>query len=218
MNPALRNPAILSATLGQHRNGSEEVLTDALISGDPSGAILRQEARGQRDLCAKGQIPRDGATEILGQLETLGFVLTESSDELFYNAKLPAGWSIKATNHSMHSDLLDGQGRKRGGIFYKAAFYDRKANFHLKRRFAYGMRPVGGWDNYPSTHREAYITDCDADLWVNPEKVADALNVVREDRSEYDRLRAIATQMEAEARARLETQFPAWQDPLAYWD
>lgn len=130
MNPALRNPAIISA-ITNPRHGSEKVLLDALATGDASGAIERQEARGQQELCAKGMIPREGAARILPQLEALGFQLTPAQDELFYDAVLPDGWSIKPTAHSMHSDLLDEQGRKRGGIFYKAAFYDRKASFHL---------------------------------------------------------------------------------------
>src|SRR6185436_8068032 len=41
-----------------------------------------------------------------------------------------------ATDHSMYTDLVDDKGRVRASIFYKAAFYDRKADISFKRRFS----------------------------------------------------------------------------------
>ena len=58
-------------------------------------------------------------------------------DDLFTDVKLPQGWRIQPTNHSMWSDLLDEAGVKRAAIFYKAAFYDRSAFI----RFEPGVLP-----------------------------------------------------------------------------
>jgi hypothetical protein len=52
------------------------------------------------------------------------------------SVKLPEGWHIKATDHSMWSNLVDDKGRNRASIFYKAAFYDREAFLSFNRRFS----------------------------------------------------------------------------------
>lgn len=44
------------------------------------------------------------------------------------NVELPDGWKKVGTNHDMHSDLVDETGKVRASIFYKAAFYDRRAD------------------------------------------------------------------------------------------
>lgn len=92
------------------------------------GGIEAQEAAGQRDLCASSRLPKDAPWP---ELEALGIVRGEDVDNLFVNATLPAGWSIKPTDHSMWSKLLDETGAERASIFYKAAFYDRSAHLTL---------------------------------------------------------------------------------------
>jgi hypothetical protein len=74
------------------------------------------------------ECPRDA-------LEALGFVFGEDADDIFVTVKFPDGWDKKATDHSMWSDLLDDKGRRRGNIFYKAAFYDRSAHMRMIPRF-----------------------------------------------------------------------------------
>jgi len=97
------------------------------------GGIEAQEAMGQAALVGTlGILPKECPRQ---QLEKLGFKFGADSDDLFVNVTFPAGWSKKATDHSMWSDLLDDKGRKRGGIFYKAAFYDRSAHMSLNRRY-----------------------------------------------------------------------------------
>lgn len=107
----------------------------ALVRGDIDlampGGIERQEAMGQAAFVGtKSSLPIECPR---AELEALGFVFGEPIDDLFVSVTFPAGWSKKATDHSMWSDLLDDQGRKRGSIFYKAAFYDRRAFMHLER-------------------------------------------------------------------------------------
>lgn len=117
----LSNPAALDAALrGDFRN--------AEIASTPGG-IEAQEAQGQRDLVAQQLIPIQGANEAANKL---GIVLGKEADDLFFYAELPKGWEIRATDHSMWSDLIDADGKKRAAIFYKAAFYDRKAFIRIE--------------------------------------------------------------------------------------
>jgi hypothetical protein len=118
------SPATLMALL----NGDFE---NAIISATPGG-IEAQEKRGQLEMVANQDFPLDirGATK--QQLEALGFVFGEKIDNLFQKAKLPDGWKIEPTDHSMWSTILDSDGNERGSIFYKAAFYDRCAFASIK--------------------------------------------------------------------------------------
>jgi hypothetical protein len=101
----------------------------AVRAGVSSSAVEAQEARGQRELVASDQIPvlLRNCTE--ADLTALGFVLGERNDDdpLFRDATLPAGWSKQPTSHSMWSEIVDDRGVVRFNVFYKAAFYDRKA-------------------------------------------------------------------------------------------
>ncbi len=101
--------------------------------------ITGMEARGQRELTQSSQLPREGFYEssqatVLGLRDgqelarQLGIkVVAEGSDPLFLDVELPTGFKIQPTDHSMWSHLLDAKGKKIASIFYKAAFYDRRA-------------------------------------------------------------------------------------------
>lgn len=97
-----------------------------LLGGDPE-SIERQEMQGQEQLATSSQLPTDGLTPEAAARCNIQIVSASKDDPLFTDVTLPKGWQIKPTGHSMWSDLLDETGTKRAGIFYKAAFYDRKA-------------------------------------------------------------------------------------------
>jgi len=98
-----------------------------LLGGNP-GAIEAQEARGQIELVNSTQLPTDCRDRAV--LEAAGVIFGEVSpqDPLFVEATLPEGWKKRPTTHSMWSELVDAEGKVRANIFYKAAFYDRKAH------------------------------------------------------------------------------------------
>lgn len=106
---------------------------DLLSAFLPHGkGIEMQEARGQVALAAEQcTLPKKAPWE---DLEKLGFKRGEDQDDLFAYVTFPQGWKIKPTDHSMWSELQDDKGRKRGDIFYKAAFYDRSAHMYLATR------------------------------------------------------------------------------------
>lgn len=97
-----------------------------------TGHIEAQEARGQQELVASTDLPSDtrGTDEAF---IALGFSFGEphAHDPLFRPTTLPQGWTKTGTDHSMHSVIRDEQGRDRVGVFYKAAFYDRRADMTL---------------------------------------------------------------------------------------
>lgn len=109
------------------------LLASAMVFGS-SGFIESQESEGQKDLCASTALPIDGA-EAWETLQSWGVVKGEKLDDLFCNATLPVGWSLKPSNHSMWSHLHDDRGLKRASVFYKAAFYDRSAHIGIDSRF-----------------------------------------------------------------------------------
>ena len=94
--------------------------------------IENMEARGQQELVASVLFP----TEREEGFEALGFTFGDPlpGDPLFCNAEFPEGWRLVASDHSMWSEIVDETGARRGSVFYKAAFYDRRAFAQLDKR------------------------------------------------------------------------------------
>lgn len=112
-------------------NTTERVKHDLMLGLEASlpGGIEAMEAKGQGEFVLSEALPTKmvGVTE--DELAALGFVLGPAydGDPLFRDAKLPEGWSKRPTDHDMWSDIIDAQGEVRFAVFYKAAFYDRRA-------------------------------------------------------------------------------------------
>jgi hypothetical protein len=184
-------PAALKAALSGN--------IDNFITASTPGGIEAQEAAGQAMLVASGdKLPKEmnGATR--EQLEAIGFKFGQDADDLFVNVTLPSGWTLKATEHSMHNDLLDADGTRRAGIFYKAAFYDRRAHLDFASR---------------------YRSDCDyakprGTVFVIDTKTGDRLftagNCADDD---Y----AVRTELFDAAAKWLGEHFPDHRNPLSYW-
>lgn len=172
------------------------------------GGIEAQEKAGQTTFVANSQLPKDCPRK---DLEALGFKFGEPVDDIFLSVTMPVGWRKQATDHSMHSDLLDDKGRKRGSIFYKAAFYDRHANMHLTRRYN-----VNG---YLGCKSDGTLTDKND---YNPPYFA---CVIEDDGKEIHRVGIAARTdyadkdaLDKQGRAWLDQKFPKWGDATAYWD
>lgn len=121
-------------------SGPFDALTD--------GGIEASEERGKRGLLKTDLLPVEiqgryleadrrlqTDEEARADFEALGFVLGEPSpdDPLFAPATFPTGWTRDGSiDHSMWSHLLDEDGNRRVAIFYKAAFYDRRAFMRLE--------------------------------------------------------------------------------------
>lgn len=81
--------------------------------------------------------PNDDANEaaVLAHARAAGFVIGEVLDDLFIAVTPPPGWRMERTDHYMYSRLFDAQGRERGTQMFKAAAYDRDANFRFDTRY-----------------------------------------------------------------------------------
>lgn len=101
----------------------------------PSEYIEHTEAQGQRQLVASDLLPIEitGRPGVRNVFLHLGFVFGDAveDDPLFQHVTLPEGWYRKGSDHDMWSYLVDDEGNRRVAIFYKAAFYDRKAFMRL---------------------------------------------------------------------------------------
>lgn len=174
------------------------------VAAATPGGIEAQEKRGQIEQSFLETLPKD-----LGQrfgrdakplLEKLGFRFGGDYDDLFFKCEFPTGWRKKPTEHSMWSEIVDEKGRKRGMIFYKAAFYDRSAHAHLEARF--------GVSKYEDTgtkgERAVAVTDCGGTL--------ETFGTYKD--GEYAKGDALA----AKAVEWLKKNYPDYENPLAYWD
>ncbi len=134
--PVISSPAAwMAAATGDIANA---------VVASMKGGVELQEAAGQRDFtrCAT-KLPIRGtisSPEKKQQWEAVGFVFGEPIPAgripLFVACLFPPGWSLKATDHSMWSNVVDDQGRPRASVFYKAAFYDTDAHtFGLSKRY-----------------------------------------------------------------------------------
>jgi len=180
-------------------------------TGDASNAILAQEAQGQRELVNSEVLPTDmghGDHDTQATLEAAGvkFLGVVEGDDMFQRVELPEGWKKVATSHSMHSDLVDDKGRKRAGIFYKAAFYDRSAHMNLATRFNtrrdYEKQEVEGV-------AVAYVMDGDEIVHTTA-----LIELPDDKREQYD----VARQADHAAATWLNENHPDWRNPAAYWD
>jgi hypothetical protein len=162
--------------------------------------IAAQELDGQNEVLSRDILPRK-LTPGRDAFEKAGFVFGKFVDGLFVHATLPEGWIKQATDDPVHTDILDRAGRRRGGIFYRAAFYNMDASTFLMRRYIVRSCDVEG-----DTER------CELAVWDNV--TGSAIQSVGfgsvRDHEELERLRTAAADW-------INERFPLHTDPTAYW-
>ena len=184
-------------------------------------AILAQEARGAAEMASQtAQLPAKGSNDPAWAKMGVLFGDAVSGDRLFRHVRLPAGWKIVRTNHSMWTNLVDERGRKRASICYKAAFYDRDAHISPVRRFSVTMDyvyPEKSKEAYPrATGKRAVVKDRDKVLHEGPILAQPPEDSRGFDWAAHDKE---SERLHAEAAAWLVAQgFPDWKDAAAYWD
>jgi hypothetical protein len=159
-------------TTKRFRDGADQaaLLAEGIVTGSPSGLIERRERDGQRRIVNSDRLPTDCGDR--PPWLALGFTFgdPDPADPLFMPATLPPGWQRQATGDSMGSVIVDTLGRKRVRIFYKGAFYDRKAHMNLIGLGWYVTRAV----EYDGPE---IIFD---DKWATPEAVRAAMTEIRD--------------------------------------
>ena len=128
-------------TIENTQDPASRELTNLLLlaTGDTEAVIGAQEKAGQRQVVHSGSLPTEihGGTD--ADFETLGFTFgpVDPHDPLFRPATLPDGWTKEGSDHDMWSYVVDELGRRRVGVFYKAAFHDRHADMTLHSLYSY---------------------------------------------------------------------------------
>lgn len=130
------NPRITN-TARQADQDPMAIIAQAAVLG-PSRSIEHMERVGQDELSRSSVLPSQCSEPDKRALQAQGVVFHHKvpDDEIFTNVALPEGWTIRPRDHAMHSDLVDERGRARASIFYKAAFYDRRASMNALTRFS----------------------------------------------------------------------------------
>lgn len=90
--------------------------------------IIEQERRGLDELLASDVLPVRGSGHPALAMIEWGEPVPD--DPLFRFAWLPEGWSRRATEDHRTFEVVDDAGAARAVVFYKAAFYDRKADIY----------------------------------------------------------------------------------------
>ena len=103
----------------------------------------------------------------------------------------------------MHSDLLDERGRRRGSMFYKAAFYDTDASIGLQTRYDVCAYPQDAEEGVIAVH----VRDCGKVIHKLTRKP-------KEGQKDYD----VRQALKREAEAWLEGFCPTWKDVMANWE
>ncbi len=196
------SPAAFSALA----SGNLENMMAAMIPG----GIVAQEMAWQATFVGGTSLPKEMLHSCSREkLERMGIKFGDDVDDIFVAAQLPDGWTKKATNHSMWSELLDEKGRRRADIFFKAAFYDRKAHISLCIRFSVSVyEPCSAngdpMDDCTATHRKGVVKDGDT--------VIHTVGIC-----EFRDYQA-ADELERQGYLWLNEHYPEWRDQMAYWD
>jgi hypothetical protein len=106
------------------------------IAGEgQSDYISGMEAAGQRQVVDSDLLPAEILHGSQDEYEAVGFVFGDpvEGDPLFRQATLPEGWRREGSDHAMWSYIVDETGRRCVAIFYKAAFYDRRAHMSMSQ-------------------------------------------------------------------------------------
>jgi hypothetical protein len=180
--------------------------------------IEQQEAKGQKEFCQDSLMPKENNSyilkdDLLTQYKKLGIEIIGDYDRLFYKVKLPAGWKRIPTEHHMWNKLIDEQGRERGLIFYKAAFYDERAHFSLSYRFT-----ISPNNSYYNHENENLNYKSDMDYWC---EVKDGEKIVWSTPrifSKYLNDNPLELQLKMQAKTWCQDHNIILDDPYANWD
>ena len=147
------------------------------------------------------------------EYEKMSIEIIDEADDLFWNVKLPEGWEVKATDHTMWNEVKDNKGRKRMTFFYKAAFYDRSAFSNLQTRFQLDVThtadPDSDYEVWEASDLQGTVKD--GDIIICQTRCVPATG-------DYSKDDKIKDALWEELRAFMNEHWPEYKDVHAYWD
>jgi hypothetical protein len=155
-------------------------------------------------------------------LRRLGFLIHEEKDGVLHLTP-PNGWRLMTPPHSLWTDLVDQDGHKRGSIFSETSYYDRSPRIEITPRFT--VREVYLDDN------EKLITgtgEVGYSQWVVHDLQTKSFSY-RHPPSLFVHYASAAPHITKAALAEkrlatecciawLDTAYPDWRKPDAYWE
>lgn len=182
-------------------------LAKVMLMGS-SESIVHSEAVGQQELVASTLLPVENTDRTVMEAWGIEFGEPLPDDPLFCEARLPAGWSRKETEHPMWSVVIDDKGHERAEIFYKAAFYDRRAFVRSRERFCVRV-DYDFSEQYAGQLR--YVVTCDDDVLHTEER--------RYEGGKYGvDYRVSENDAGSACEAWLNSHYPDHADPVKSWD
>ncbi len=178
---------------------------------------LGEEKQGAHQMVHADQLPVTGFVVSRGSASAFDKIFTAAGgkvgdrsegDPLFVDVALPPGWTKKETGHSMWTDLLDANGNRRAGIFYKAAFYDRAAHLDPNLRFYTCVVVPDSSKPYQSQPAIPTIKDS------NDRVVWEGAPIPTDPKKSWES----ADQARVVAKAMLAKCYPDYEKLDAYWD
>lgn len=144
------------------------------------------------------------------QLEELGFRFHDDVDDLFVRAALPEGWEKRASPQSpLWSEIVDGQGRKRFSVFYRADYYDRSAAMTPTTRYTCEVLYVN------DTGIEVHFDSATAKMAIVEDAAGSRLYETMPIR--IGAFNNISSVLREECEQWLHENYPDWRNPFAYW-
>ena len=211
------NPS--KAIENQERRGQQTVVNLQLLPKKPNQSTVPDDIRfafikDSMDFEERNSmVTRNCLKFIKQQYERIGITIVDEYDDLFYNVKLPEGWEIKSTDHSMWNNLYDDKGRKRASFFYKAAFYDRDAFIAFNTRFSLHVGHIGDpnmeYEKWKATDIQGTVKDCEIVIF-QTEGVKPTGDYSEDDKIENNLRQILETYMKE--------NYPDYKDINAYWD
>lgn len=185
------------------------------------GGIEASERRGQQQLLRSLVLPTEGLAKMVEMYAPLGMKAggVVDGDELFTNVTLPDGWSKEGSDHAMWSYVVDDKGRRRAALFYKAAFYDRRARIGTCSRFTVGL-DLSDESGYYARKELCHVVEDSKVVRFSTSAVADPAKDAQEAdrRALFERRAAIESAQRAECIAWLDANYPNHADPIRSWE
>ena len=199
-----------------------EAMVLTMSGSDPSKAIENQEKRGQQAVVRFKRLPKNSNNygirekpELTKEYYTkMGIEIVEDYDDLFWSVKLPEGWEIRATDHTMWNELVDDKGRVRAVFFYKAAYYDRNAFINFETRFKVEVDHCAdyeavGYTVWKESDFQGTVKDGDKVLF-STECIPATGDYLKDEELKKPLWKKLEEFMEA--------NYPDYEDVCAYWD
>jgi len=149
------------------------------------------------------------------QYTKMGIQVIDEYDDLFYTVRLPEGWEIKPTDHSMWNDVFDDKSRKRMNFFYKGSFYDRDAFVNFCIRYTVSVEPFDKYESDASYEERSIkpwygvVHDCGVEIFRTTGAVS------------HDGSISVWDIQESQKKLVLDfinKNYPQWEDINSYWD